>query len=157
MGPEQGCRGACTLYPCALPHLCGPLWHWVARILESQAHVWVPTLTGRWPLYTRPLLPSAGPAGWEDCKKASLPWSSGSTFAFWVWEARGPSQLSWADGAVCPTKALRTRALLSAPDNPHLLSEAGFPHSPTPCLSGSANLGTPPHSWAHRTLTPGHI
>ncbi|VCW78974.1 unnamed protein product [Gulo gulo] len=89
--------------------------------------------------------PSADPAGWGDFKTAASPWSSGPASVVGVLEAQHPSLLSRADGPVRPARALRAPALLSAPDNPHLLSEAGFPHSPTPCLSlGQLTWGSLP-------------
>lgn len=125
-------------------------WHLVAEILELQAQLGVPALTGRWPPQARPSPPWCRP-GWlgkpQEGFLSSEPWVCSACA---VSEARDPGPLSWTDAAVCPTVGPAT---LSAPDNPCLLGgAASSPSHPLP-LSGPASLRLCPHCCAHRNLT----
>lgn len=127
-----------------------PPWHLVAEILELQAQLGVPALTGRWPPQARPSPPWCRP-GWlgkpQEGFLSSEPWVCSACA---VSEARDPGPLSWTDAAVCPTVGPAT---LSAPDNPCLLGgAASSPSHPLP-LSGPASLRLCPHCCAHRNLT----
>lgn len=127
--------------PCAIPCLGRPLWHTVAEILEPQAQVCSPSSLGGGP-HTPGLHADVGLAGQHRCRKALPTQSLGPTPAGWVSEAQCPSLLSWADGALCLTVALQA-FLLPSLDNPHLLGQAVFPHSP-PLLPGPASPGPLP-------------
>ena len=126
-----------------------PTWTSMAKSLEAQAQVWVHALTVR-----RPSCLSAGPAGWGGCRKvppAPRPVGPASARAEQVSEARRPSSLSRADGAMSSTTAPRAPTPMSAPDSPHLLGGTGSRTLP-PRLSGPANRG--PATAVHKGLRP---
>lgn len=115
-GPAEACWvvrahlspwGCCTL-SCALPCPRGPLWHWVAEILEPQAQVWVPTLVQppppSWP-------PPQGRSSWLGRLPAAPP-PGRARLCIFGFRGPGPSLLSWADGALCPATAPRAPSCL---------------------------------------------
>lgn len=117
VGSAEGTRdqnratGDAALSPWALPCLGRPLWPVVAEILEPQAQICSPPSLGGGP-HTPGLRAGVSPAGQHGCRKALPTQSRGAAPPGWVSEARCPSLLSWAVGALCPTAPRRPSSCL---------------------------------------------